>query len=101
MIPIVHATFPVFTLLQLTSPLSSIVFIFFYPLGVFLHLIGQGGILDTLLLGFLHVKAQSYSLVVEQWMLIPYIGLSLLGIRFKEAMFASFGMASLSFFLLF
>lgn len=101
MIPIVHATFPVFTLLQLTSPLSSIVFIFFYPLSVFLHLIGQGGILDTLLLGFLHVKAQSYTLTVEQWMLIPYIGLSLLGIRFKEAMFASFGMASLSFFLLF
>lgn len=101
MIPIVHAIFSVFTLLQLTSPLSSIIFIFFYPLSVFLHVIGQGGILDTLLLGFLHVKTQSYTLMVEQWMLIPYIGLSLLGIRFKEAMFASFGMASLSFFLLF
>lgn len=98
MIPIVHAIFPAFTLLQLTSPLSSIVFIFFYPISVFLHIIGLGGILDTLLLGFLHVKTQSYSLVVEQWMLIPYIGVSLLAIRFRLCIFLGFFFALCSFF---
>ena len=98
MIPIVHATFPVFTLLQLTSPLSSIVFIVFYPLGVFLHVINLGGILDSFLLVFLHVKTQSYALVVEPWILIPYIGISLLAIRFRWCMFLSFFFALCSFF---
>lgn len=100
MIPIVHAIFPVFTLLQLTSPISSVIFIFFYPLGVFLHVIGFGGILDSLLLGFLHVKAQSYAIVVEQWMLIPYVGLSLLAIRFRFLVFVCFFLACCSFFLI-
>jgi len=98
MIPIVHATFPIFTLLQLTSPLSSIVFIVFYPLGVFLHVINLGGILDNLLLGFLHVKAQSYTLMVEPWILMPYIGISLLAIRFRWAIFLSFFFALCTFF---
>lgn len=83
MLPIIHAVFPVFTFLQLSAPLSSIIFIFFYPLGVFLHLIGYGGILDTYLLEFLHVKTELYTLKFDQWMLIPYIGLSLLAIRFR------------------
>ncbi|MBV5278152.1 MAG: ComEC/Rec2 family competence protein [Campylobacteraceae bacterium] len=100
MIPIVHAIFPIFTLLQLTSPLSSVIFIFFYPLGVFLHIIGFGGILDSFLLGFLHVKAQNYTLVVEQWMLIPYVGLSLFAIRFRILVFVCFLLACSCLFLI-
>jgi len=80
MLPIVHAFFPIFTLLQLSSPIWSMVFIVFYPLGLFLHLIGQGGVLDSVVLSFLHVEAQSYMLSVPYWFLVPYISLSLLAI---------------------
>ncbi len=80
MLPIVHAFFPVFTLLQLSSPLWSVVFIVFYPLVLFLHLIGQGGVLDSVVLSFLHVEAQSYMLSIPYWFLVPYISLSLLAI---------------------
>lgn len=93
MLPIVHSVFPVFTLLQLTSPISSIVFIFFYPISVFLHLIGLGGILDSYLLNFLHVEVQTYSLSLSLWLLVPYIGLSLLAIRFRGIAFFCFALA--------
>lgn len=84
MLPIVHAFFPVFTLLQLTSPVWSVVFIVFYPLGLFLHLIGFGGVLDGVVMDFLHVNAQSYAISVPYWFLVPYGAVSLLAIRSRK-----------------
>lgn len=98
MVPIVHTFFPVFTFLQLTSPLSSLVFIVFYPLGVFLHVIHLGGILDSYLLEFLHVKTHSYLLSFPWWILVGYIGVSLVAIRFKLALYGCLGFAFLSLF---
>ncbi|WP_238585233.1 ComEC/Rec2 family competence protein [Sulfurospirillum halorespirans] len=93
MVPIVHTFFPVFTFLQLTSPLSSLVFIVFYPLGVLLHVLNLGGILDGYLLEFLHVKTQSYLLSFPWWVLGLYVGVSLVAIRFKFALYACLGFA--------
>ena len=93
MVPIVHSFFPVFTFLQLTSPLSSLVFILFYPLGVLLHVINLGGILDSYLLEFLHVTTQSYMLSFPWWILGVYVGMSLVAIRYKIALFICLGFA--------
>lgn len=98
MVPIVHTFFPVFTFLQLTSPLSSLVFIVFYPLGVLLHVMNLGGILDGYLLDFLHVKTQSYLLSFPWWVLVLYVGVSLVATRFKVALYGCLGFAFLSLF---
>ncbi len=98
MVPIVHTFFPVFTFLQLTSPFSSLVFIVFYPLALFLHVIHCGGILDGYLLAFLHVKTLSYTLNFPVWFLGGYIGLSLLAIRFRFGVFLCLGISFLSLF---
>ena len=97
MMPIVHYFFPVFTLLQLTSFLWSIVFIVFYPLGIFLHLVGYGGILDTIVMAFLSVKAHHYELVIPLWFLILYVGISLLSIWSRRLFVLTFFMALSSF----
>ncbi|WP_041958167.1 ComEC/Rec2 family competence protein [Sulfurospirillum arsenophilum] len=98
MVPIVHTFFPLFTFLQLTSPLSSLVFIVFYPLSVLLHVMNLGGILDGYLLDFLHVKTQSYLLSFPWWVLVLYVGVSLVSIRFKVALYGCLGFAFLSLF---
>lgn len=96
--PIVHTFFPVFTFLQLTSPLSSLVFIVFYPLGVLLHVIHLGGIVDAYLIDFLHVKGQSYMLSFPWCVLVLYVGVSLMAIRSKLALYGCLGFAFLSLF---
>ncbi|AFL68949.1 ComEC/Rec2 family competence protein [Sulfurospirillum barnesii] len=98
MVPIVHTFFPVFTFLQLTSPLSSLVFVGFYPLGLLLHALQIGDSLDTWVLAFLHVKTHSYMLHIPWWILIGYVGVSLLAIRYKLALY---GCLAFSFFALF
>jgi competence protein ComEC len=98
MLPVVHAFFPVFTFLQLSSPLWSLFFIIFYPLGLFLHLIGQGGMLDSLILGFLHVETQSYALSVPYWFLVPYGLVSLLSVWSRKLFVFTFFLALSVFF---
>jgi len=94
----VHAFFPVFTLLQLTSPVWSVIFIIFYPLGLFLHLIGLGGVLDEFVLAFLHVEVHSYALTVPYWFLVPYGAMSLLAIRSRKLFIFTFIVALSVFF---
>ena len=98
MLPIVHAFFPVFTFLQLSSPIASAVFIVFYPLSLFLHLLDFGNLFDTLLLAFLEVKAHAYTLNFSTWFLVGYIGVSLLAVRYKYAMYLCLGVSLLSLF---
>lgn len=88
MIPIVHTFFPLFTPLQLLSPLLSIVFIVFYPLSALLHFIGQGDILDTFLLEGLHVSVQSVDISVSWIHMGFYVLMSVVAIRFKTVALA-------------
>ena len=90
MLPIVHLFFPTFTLLQLSSPLWSIVFIAFYPLSVVLHLVSYGGLLDNVILEFLHVKVESYAMSVPYWFVIPYGLTSLLSIWSRKLFILTF-----------
>lgn len=93
MLPIVHSVFPVFTILQLSSVIWSAVFIFFYPFGIFLHLIGQGGLLDSWVLALLHVDITQYTLSVPHWFLVPYGIVSLLAIKRRRLFIACFFLA--------
>ena len=98
MVPIVHTFFPVFTFLQLTTPLTSLFFIGFYPLGLLLHVLGIGGVVDGLIEHFLSVPAQSYTLHFSGWLLGLYVGVSLLAIRFRALVFVCLGFSCLSLF---
>ncbi len=98
MLPIVHAFFPVFTFLQLTTPITSLIFTIFYPLSLFLHLIGFGGIMDGAILRFLSVETHIYNLQFPIWLLALYITASLLAIRYKWLVYACLGFCVLSLF---
>ena len=77
MLPIIHYIFPKFTFLQLLSPLLSVAFIIFYPLELFLHLIGQGDLLDKLILRLFDLEAKSYYIHTPLWFLVGFLSLAL------------------------
>jgi len=83
MMPVIHYIFDCFSFYQLLSPLLSMGFVLFYPLVLFLHLIGFGGIFDTFLMQFLASKMTIYSLHVSFWSLAFYLCVSLVAIRFR------------------
>ncbi|MCD8544847.1 MAG: hypothetical protein LRY52_08365 [Sulfurospirillum cavolei] len=100
MLPLVHTFFPVFTFLQLTTPITSLVFVAFYPLGVVLHVMGYGGFLDDVLLAFLSVPSTHYFLNFPVWFLALFVLLSLGAIRFKSLVFVCLGLSGASLFLI-
>ena len=53
MFPISHYFFGNFNYYQLLSPIVTILFTIFYPFEIFLHLIGEGGIIDPLIKEYL------------------------------------------------
>jgi len=77
MLPIIHYVFVKFTFLQLFSPLLSIVFIIFYPLELFLHLVGQGDLLDSLILKLFNLQANIYKIQTPLWFLILWVSFML------------------------
>ena len=77
MIPIVHRFFDTFTFHQLYSPLLSIGFGIFYPIEMFLHLIGQGDLLDSWIIKLLDQDMPVYHFQTPFWYLIVYTMLSL------------------------
>ncbi len=85
MLPIIHYIFPKFTFLQLFSPLLSIAFIIFYPLELFLHLIGQGGLLDGLILKLFELKSTVYQIDTPFWFLIVFISMGLFIAYYKKS----------------
>ena len=84
MLPIIHYIFPKFTFLQLLSPLLSIAFILFYPLELFLHLVGMGGVLDEWILKLFDLKSNSYFISTPLWFLLGFLLLSLFFALKKE-----------------
>jgi competence protein ComEC len=84
MTPIVHSIFPATSAWQLLSPILSIVFPFFYPLAIFAHLVGYGGLFDSALLYLFSLPSTSFDMSVSTLFLLPYIGISLLCIWYPQ-----------------
>ncbi len=83
MLPIVHFIFVQFSFYQLLSPLFSVLFGLFYPIEMFLHLIGYGGMLDIYIDSLLHTKAPIYEISTPLWFLIIYLSISIFA-AFKD-----------------
>jgi len=74
MIPISHYFFGNFNLYQLFSPFVSIVFTIFYPVEIFLHLIGEGGIFDEVIKGYLNLGDKFVSFYTPTFLFYTYLG---------------------------
>ena len=77
MFVISHTVFSNMSLYQLLSPFATILFTFFYPLAMFLHLIGIGGIMDGIIKGYLHLGDNFYDYKLPLWFGILFLWLSL------------------------
>ncbi len=76
MMPLVHYIFPMFTSLQLYSPILSMIFTLFYPIELFLHLVHYGGLLDSWIENLLNLKTTVYEFHTPLWFLLSFITLS-------------------------
>lgn len=81
MLPLVHGVFAMISTWQLLSPLLSLAFMLFYPLVIFLHLIGHGGLLDMQLLYLFELPTKHYEDTLPLWMVSIYLLLSLLAMK--------------------
>ncbi len=78
--PITHFFFGTTALVQLYSPLFTIGFILFYPLELFLHLIGQGNLFDSFIQYWLNLNIETKEVFTPAWVFIGYIVISLFSI---------------------
>ncbi len=84
MIPITHSIFPAFSWHQLFSPLLSMLFGFFYPLELGLHLIGAGEWLDPLLESLFSLRGEVYRIETPLWFLGIYLLVAVASIRWRR-----------------
>ncbi|GMB90712.1 Competence locus E ComE 3 [Helicobacter ailurogastricus] len=85
MLPLAHAFFAPFGVAQLSGIVLSFVFVVFFPLVLSLHALHLGGLLDPYLLPLAHLSLHLKSFFTPSWFLLPYLFLSLLGVRFMWA----------------
>ncbi len=78
--PITHYFFSTTSLAQLYSPLFTIGFTIFYPLELFLHFIGYGGLLDSFIELWLNIKLNTKEILTPTWVFISYIVVSFFAI---------------------
>ena len=93
MLPLVHNIFGVTSAYQLLSPLLSLIFIVFYPLMMFLHLVNLGGIFDGLLLWLFSLPTISVEHILPFWLGLIYVTLSLAAIWNRKIFYMLFGSA--------
>jgi competence protein ComEC len=93
MLPVVHHIFAFTSLYQLLSPLLSLLFILFYPLVMFLHLLGYGGVFDNILLQLFALPQESVENILPLWMTAVYVALSIGAIWYKKLFYLVLGLA--------
>ncbi|WP_164968099.1 ComEC/Rec2 family competence protein [Arcobacter sp. CECT 8986] len=81
--PFVHYFFSITSYAQLLSFIITLLFTIFYPVMMFLHIVGYGGIFDEYLLNLLSFKISSYDVNVSLSFVIFYSVVSLLAIYKK------------------
>ncbi len=86
MLPVVHVIFGMTSTYQLLSPLLSILFVPFYPLVMFLHLVGIGNVLDEPLLWLFSLPMVSEEKFLPLWAMLGYMAVSI-GAIWNKRMF--------------
>lgn len=81
--PVVLPFFNVVSIQQLLGIFLNFIFILFYPLAALLHIVGLGGILDGMLIGFLDFKLASKEINISPAFIFLYLLISLLAARSK------------------
>ncbi len=93
MLPVVHSIFGTTSTYQLLSPLLSLLFIPFYPLAMFVHLLGIGDIFDTSLMGLFYLPDIGTEALLPWWATLIYVGLSIGAIWHKKLFYVVLGLA--------
>ena len=94
MLPIVHAVFGVTSGYQLLSPMLSLLFVPFYPLMMFLHLLGFGGVFDAALLWLFSLPKDSVENLLPLWLMYGYVALSIGAVWSRELFWLVLGLSS-------
>jgi len=82
--PIVHYFFDTTSIIQLLSPFFTLLFTFFYPLELLLHIFGYGGLLDGYLIQAMSLKFDIISKTTPNIIFYMYILLSIFSIKNKK-----------------
>ena len=82
MLILVHFFFPYFSLYTIISIPLTLIFTIFFPASVVAHLLGIGGIFDTLLLRLFSLSLDSIEVFAPAWLFVSYLILSLLATRY-------------------
>ncbi len=87
MLPYSLVIFSSFSVLHPLSILWTMLFTLFYPLSIFLHLVGFGKVFDTLLMELIALGQTNANVSFDSYYLWGYILLSLLSVRLKYLTF--------------
>ncbi|GAA8680478.1 ComEC/Rec2 family competence protein [Helicobacter pylori] len=96
MLIITHAFFPMFSPYQLFSIPLGLIFIVFFPLSLFLHAVGLGSLLDSIL--NMPLTIPTISVFSPLWLLGAHLFLTILSVRFFKV-YLSMNVLSAGFFL--
>ncbi|WQZ34548.1 ComEC/Rec2 family competence protein [Helicobacter pylori] len=96
MLIIAHAFFPMFSPYQLFSIPLGLIFIVFFPLSLFLHAVGLGSLLDSIL--NMPLTIPTISVFSPLWLLGAHLFLTILSARFFKV-YLSMNVLSTGFFL--
>ncbi|WP_187923753.1 ComEC/Rec2 family competence protein [Helicobacter pylori] len=96
MLIIAHAFFPMFSPYQLFSIPLGLIFIVFFPLSLFLHVVGLGSLLDHIL--GMPLTIPTISVSSPLWLLGAHLFLTILSVRFFKV-YLSMNVLSAGFFL--
>ncbi|GAA9376047.1 ComEC/Rec2 family competence protein [Helicobacter pylori] len=96
MLIIAHAFFPMFSPYQLFSIPLGLIFVVFFPLSLFLHAVGLGSLLDSIL--NMPLTIPTISVFSPLWLLGAHLFLTILSVRFFKV-YLSMNVLSAGFFL--
>jgi len=93
--PVVHGMFGITSLYQLFSPLLSILFIPFYPLVMFLHLVSIGDVFDSSLSWLFSLANHTTEQLLPMWLILGYLCISIMAIWNKKVFYVVLATACL------
>ncbi len=91
MLPIALSIFGIFSLLHPLSIVATIGFVIFYPLTIFLHIIGLGALLDPALISLLKGSVEAEQVRLFDGAIVLHLLLSLLSIRYRSVLWMLMG----------